>query len=617
MNYLNWVALALTLSTRLPSAASSPMDMPASPDYEAMDIGSESQSDQPPTALSNNDPASEALAADLQLLPKHPAEEFQQGQRIQYGQLPTELKSRITDYAIVGNRDQLQLANKENYSLAKIHPYERALRRFEVADMARQASKSIPEISQLGQEAMPQLREHNRKYREAILLSLNGNPALLETTPVPQEYRQLQLETHRLAYYLGQYFLETTLLLQEVTKIWRRIFHHQFSASIFYYLEGGFMSSAYEIDQYATANNGEIDKDTLLDFYLFVKHNKDDPLFQLNAWDFINPDHLSSAALADQFPLLALVDVLSNGRQILEILRTLFDPTFLKAIDAGWEPTDSERMHRLIDFNVEPEEGPVAKERIFGAMIPRVISLVMARLATTGRFDHLMEFMDVLPALIETLNSTGENTRDPYFRDIYMHYSFNRLAVILAAVGHHKPALEQFTRVYTDGTSAIPPNDMLADQSELISIMRHEALPKGAEFLRQYWGLPPTSDPEDTSSTTIDGETHEDIPEVELPTDFTYTPTYLGGIYDLSDDNHMVVAMLRTENTSDEVAKLFKGDELAVSYLWNQLACQMTPEKFAQLRRLAYASTQVVDEMDVQISVTELLQYNGVIPSDF
>ncbi|KAJ1981579.1 hypothetical protein H4R33_005220 [Dimargaris cristalligena] len=216
MNYLNWAALVLTLSTRLASAASSPMDTPASPDYEAMELGSESQSDQPPIALSEIYSTSEALAADLQKLPKHPAEEFQKGQRIEYRQLSYELKSLIIDYAIVGNRNQLLLMNKEFNAFVKNHPYERAL----------DANQLFPEINQLGQEAIPQLHELNQQYREAIRLSQVGIPSPLETNPDNQEYNSLLYEAIRLANQLKPFLLETTRQLQEVFEIWRRIMHH-------------------------------------------------------------------------------------------------------------------------------------------------------------------------------------------------------------------------------------------------------------------------------------------------------------------------------------------------------------------------------------------------------
>ncbi|KAJ1981578.1 hypothetical protein H4R33_005219 [Dimargaris cristalligena] len=367
---------------------------------------------------------------------------------------------------------------------------------------------------------------------------------------------------------------------------------------------------AKEIGPYDTNDNVRISKARLMALYHYAKLNKDDPLYQLNAWDFINPDHLTGAALAEQFPLLALVDAQPNGHQVLQVVRTLADPELQPFIARGWKPTDLNRVRRLMSVGFLGPLEWVKIERIFTVVIPRVISLVMARLATTSRFNHLVEFMDDLPVLTNTL-ATEHMDNNQYY------HSFNRLAVVMAAVGQHKPALEQFTRVYANDTSGIPPDELSAAQSELVHIMRFSNFSKGAKFLQEHWESTSTSNSSATSSTTANSEIHEDTPEIEPRPVVKYNHMFPERIYRLLDTNQMVVAVLLTENTSEEVAKLPKKTLPTLVDLWEDFAHQMTPEKFSQLRRLAYASTQVGEELSLQVSVSQLHEFNGNIPSDF
>ncbi|RKP35170.1 hypothetical protein BJ085DRAFT_30289 [Dimargaris cristalligena] len=106
----------------------------------------------------------------------------------------------------------------------------------------------------------------------------------------------------------------------------------------------------------------------------------------------------------------------------------------------------------------------------------------MAHLSTTRRFEDLLAFTAGLkPWLERTYADTGTA--------ISTYHSFNRFAVILAAVAQQTELLTEFAKVYTDPSSGMGADDIYDTQHELVSIMDLENLPKGAKFLASHWDL--------------------------------------------------------------------------------------------------------------------------------
>ncbi|KAJ1986817.1 hypothetical protein H4R33_003158 [Dimargaris cristalligena] len=598
MNYLNWVVLALTLSIHLPSTTPSPTGIPDKSDREPIDSVPDSQTDQWSAELSGVDLVDRPSTADLLSSSLTPAEIFQQGQHSDYMHLPTELKKHIIDYAIVGNRGQLLLTNKEVAGLASDHEYKNIA-------LALEGAQYLPEIGRLRGGAMPILRKFHSLLLEASRIAFVGHPVPSETNLVPQEFSPLLREALELVKQLDPYRQQTTEHLTKITDMWRPIFGHQLTGSLYFNTQKKLLPTAQKIDQYVTDVNGRIPHFFLLALYHYAKTNRDDPLFQPNTWDFINPDHLSAKALVDQFPLLALVDAQPDGHHILQVLYTLTEPKLRPFIARGWELKDLERMRRLLRFDFRQPVGQVDMTQIFAAMLPPVISLVMARLATHRLFDHLMQFMDGLAVLTDTLATDQMNGNTFY------HY-FNRLAIVMAAVGQHQPALEQFTQVYTNESSGIPPAEIPVAQAELVQIMRSCNHSKGAEFLRKYWGLPV-----DAVSTSTTGAAREEPPAKIPPPMVKYNKMFTQRMYYLTSTNQMVVALVRAGNPSAEVAKLPHKALPTLVKGWEQFAHQMTPEKFNRLRRLAFASTHLAEGMQVDVSVSELLKDTTPILHDF
>ncbi|KAJ1985334.1 hypothetical protein H4R33_004090 [Dimargaris cristalligena] len=221
----------------------------------------------------------------------------------------------------------------------------------------------------------------------------------------------------------------------------------------------------------------------------FLKSARNHPIFELGAWRFVNLDQLSAHDLADQLPLLTLVDDQTSGISPFGVFEILMDAFFVRIARqcTGWNQTDppsaeDDNDGPLQEWITEPRK-PIRREtfRLYNSLFTTTAALMMARLAMRGRYAALYAFVEGVSRM--AVDSGGsESVRSPE-----VHAETARLlrwlGIILAAMTHQRELLIQLHGLPTLGSPPDIPDRTRAETCAVADTMRALDLPRGAAFL--------------------------------------------------------------------------------------------------------------------------------------
>ncbi|KAJ1979156.1 hypothetical protein H4R33_005787 [Dimargaris cristalligena] len=226
--------------------------------------------------------------------------------------------------------------------------------------------------------------------------------------------------------------------------------------------------------------------------------------FEKKNWQFVNPKTMDPRDLATDLPLLVLVDNPPRGMGAVEILKNFLDPsmetlgrrfmsevsempaTTSTAISSSSQPSDrspgfsplSHVLQTMFRFMADQAQAD-GISMFYSELLHNTAGMIMARLATTDRFDRLQQFMDDLALL----------RKDPDWRKRSIYTPMEgQLAVVLAALGQNIALLESLPGLFPGMPWAEPQTKDIASKCILAEFMRNKGFVRGAEFVEKALG---------------------------------------------------------------------------------------------------------------------------------
>ncbi|KAJ1985101.1 hypothetical protein H4R33_004153, partial [Dimargaris cristalligena] len=197
---------------------------------------------------------------------------------------------------------------------------------------------------------------------------------------------------------------------------------------------------------------------------------------------------MTPSILADQLPLVALVDAIPRGPDLLDMLSTLTNP-FLIELVQRFDTRSPTSEFRALDEDLRHWIVLIQEPEIRGRMywlyrrlFHNIATIIMARVVTTERYIDLRQFVEGLPRVLEL---SGKFMYDP--KDLG---SLQRLAIVMAAVAHQKQQVYNLPDSHISDTTDRSPATTLKVKCSLAEVMRKLDLPRGAEFLEQTLTCP-------------------------------------------------------------------------------------------------------------------------------
>ncbi|KAJ1985706.1 hypothetical protein H4R33_003815 [Dimargaris cristalligena] len=274
--------------------------------------------------------------------------------------------------------------------------------------------------------------------------------------------------------------------LERPEQIWQQLIHQPLFTTLFV----NSYSNQGDMLQYMSDSTRQTEENKrwseIYDYYAYLKDNRDDPIFQKDAWRFIDLTSLKRPALVPQLPLMAIVDDLVDPMHILQVLDVLTGPGMHDLGQEGMEHTEWNRIANLGRSKVNGLRVDLHIAKLSLEVFNTLVNLILVRLATTGRFNDMEAFVLNLKPSVEAHHSGNHIQSD------YAYQKTNRFAIVLAAMFGETHALGTFTGVFDLLLNFFSENRRLANQCPLVYEMQAYGLDHGAEYLASVWGCPLT-----------------------------------------------------------------------------------------------------------------------------
>ncbi|RKP40053.1 hypothetical protein BJ085DRAFT_30556 [Dimargaris cristalligena] len=299
----------------------------------------------------------------------------------------------------------------------------------------------------------------------------------------------------------------------------------------------------------------------------YLEHNQDDPILQPNAWWYVNPKKLQMRPLAYQFPLLALVDNLGDGQKVAEAIKLFTNQEAIFGLNSGLKGPEKTRIFNLAGIYAFKQGFPRTKA-LHWDLRRSLAVIAMARLAVTGRFTDLADFMKEMAIVYN--NGTGNIDNKCFY------YYLNRMAIVLASMFQLESDLDNYLNVYDEELQWM--DNSYADEFEimplanpiifrdfarchLVSNIRKSGLLNAAEFLASKWNckVAPEVSPVELDAQPERGNIREWMDPDLIKTYYRILrgiELHLPNLLKLTNDNQMGVMALVSEFEPSEKARV-------------------------------------------------------------
>ncbi|KAJ1988699.1 hypothetical protein H4R33_002336 [Dimargaris cristalligena] len=277
---------------------------------------------------------------------------------------------------------------------------------------------------------------------------------------------------------------------REILLSWHYLLHHQIAGSIFAHTFGIWGGRIRFWENFSQAREHYVPLSLIRGVKYFLDSYRYNPLFNKNQWRFVKPTELSHELLAQELPLLALVnDPQLEGRDILEVFRTLTHPSLFDIMQKGQEmPVEQEEsddidqpLQTLIDMIRNPDvfQGGA---HLYARIVDSAATVLMTYLVTQQRFTDLQTFVEGLPHTFGNFWNL--------FQPTIMVGALQRLAIILAAMVRNGPLLNNLPDSFIHTSVYIPPFVERSKKCALVYEMYILGLDQDAAFLESALNCP-------------------------------------------------------------------------------------------------------------------------------